>query len=97
MKNFSTLAMLMELAALSEQNTGIMKGGNPPTNNNETKSSLNIPFKEQGNIPKIIEDYNLIVEGKSKKGIRKQNLIKSKIHNWIEKGLLKETDLKPKK
>lgn len=96
MKNFSTLAMLMELAALSEQNTGIIKGKKPPANN-ETKSSLNIPFKEQGNIPKIIEDYNLIVEGKSKKGIRKQNLIKSKIHNWIEKGLLKETDLKPKK
>ena len=94
MKNFSTLAMLMELAALSEQNTGVIKDRKPLPSDDELKSSLFTPFKEQGNIPKMIEDYNLIVEGKSKKGKRKQAMIKSKIDKWLESGLLKESDIK---
>ena len=37
---------------------------------------------------------NLIIEGNSKKGKRKQLIIISKVNNWIESGRLTEEDLK---
>jgi len=54
------------------------------------------PFNKRENVLKIIKDYNLIKEGKSKKGKLKQARIIAKIDKWIEDGLLKYSDLNKK-
>lgn len=51
------------------------------------------PFKKQDGVLRMIKDYNLIKEGKSKKGIIKQNRIKEKVENWMKDGRLKHEDI----
>lgn len=51
-----------------------------------------VPFKEQEGIKKLIQDYQLIRQGKSKKGQLKQNRIIKKIESYIDNGMLKESD-----
>jgi hypothetical protein len=52
-----------------------------------------VPFSKQDGVLRMIEDYNLIKKGKSKKGIIKQTRIKNKINKWLADGLLTEEDL----
>ncbi len=41
----------------------------------------------------MIKDYNLIKQGKSKKGINKQARIKRRVVEWLKSGMLNESDL----
>jgi hypothetical protein len=52
------------------------------------------PFHKEHGVVNLIKDYKLIQEGKSKKGIRKQNMITEKINSWIESGHLKKENIK---
>ena len=51
------------------------------------------PFNKQDGVLRTIKDYNLIKQGKSKKGIIKQSRIIKRINDWIKSGLLSQTDL----
>src|SRR5690625_1678795 len=51
------------------------------------------PFAKRDGVLKLIEEYNLIAKGKSKKGILKQSRIKAKVDKWLMDGWLKEEDL----
>lgn len=52
-----------------------------------------VPFNKEEGVLKMIEDYNLIRQGKSKKGITKQARIKNRIDEWLKSGMLEESDL----
>lgn len=52
------------------------------------------PFKEQIGIVNLIKEYNLIKNGQSKKGKRKQSRTILKVDEMIEKGYLTKEDLK---
>ena len=52
-----------------------------------------IPFNQREGVINIIKDYNLIKEGKSKKGITKQSRIKNKVSEWLESGMLLKIDI----
>jgi hypothetical protein len=54
------------------------------------------PFHKHEGVLRMIEDYNLIKKGESKKGSIKQFRIKKQIEEWLEKGMLKNEDLKNK-
>jgi len=51
------------------------------------------PFNKQEGVLNMINDYKLIKQGKSKKGIYKQNRIKNKINEWLESGMIKNEDI----
>ena len=51
------------------------------------------PFNKKKGVLKMIEDYNLIKQGKSKKGIIKQSRIKNKVDEWLKSGKLSESDI----
>lgn len=59
----------------------------------ETKITPGKSFKEQEGVVKMIEEYQSILSGTSKKGTIKQARIKSKIKEWLESGVLSEEDL----
>lgn len=52
------------------------------------------PFKKQDRIVKLIKDFNLIQNGQSKKGKRKQAQTITKINEMIKKGYLTKDDIK---
>ena len=52
-----------------------------------------IPFNQCEGVSNMIKDYNLIKQGKSKKGIIKQSRIKNKVDEWLKSGMLNESDL----
>jgi hypothetical protein len=68
-------------------NTGTKKKPQPK------KSSEPTPFNKQEGVLNMIQDYNLIKKGESKKGIIKQSRIKNKVDEWLKSGMLKEEDL----
>ncbi len=51
------------------------------------------PFNKEEGVLKMIKDYNLIKQGKSKKGINKQARIKRRVVEWLKSGMLNESDL----
>ena len=91
----------MELAQLSIEKPSTYKQRNNKKSENgkseNEKSMHQMYFLESDGVIKMIKDYNEIIEGKSKKGLRKQNMIKAKINDWLKSGMLKETDLKQDK
>lgn len=52
-----------------------------------------VPFNKEEGVLKMIKDYNLIKQGKSKKGITKQARIKKRVDEWLKSGMLDESDL----
>lgn len=57
------------------------------------KSKPPTPFAKEEGVLKMIDDYNLIRKGESKKGIFKQKRIKDKVDEWLKSGMLTEDDL----
>ena len=93
MKKSSAALQFMALAAMM---SGSFEGCDTTETENIPKRKLNKPllFHKQEGVINTIKDYNLIIEGKSKKGVIKQARIKSKIEEWLTSGKLKEEHLK---
>ena len=97
MKNSISLMSMMAIASamsmdITERGSvGSSKEPKPP----EPKRP--VAFKDSEGVERTIRDYNLIMEGKSKKGTAKQERIKGKIHRWLEQGGITEDDLKQRK
>ena len=94
MKKSIALMSMMALAMANEgmdiTERGSVKSGKQPKRNEPRK---HVPFNKEENVLKMIEDYNLIKQGKSKKGITKQARIKKRVGEWLKSGMLKEEDL----
>ena len=89
--------MLAMMASTMESQTNTITGrGSIGTSRQPklTEPRKHVPFKEEEGVLKMIEDYHLIKQGKSKKGIGKQNRIKNRINEWLKSGMLNEIDLK---
>lgn len=89
------LAIAMAMEAMSATDFPITERGNLGTGREPklSKPRKHTPFKENEGVLKMIEDYNLIRRGESKKGIFKQKRIKDKIDEWLKSGMLNEDDL----
>jgi hypothetical protein len=94
MKNSATLMAMMAFASMAEgmelTGQGNLTSSKQPK---MPKLSKNLSFKNEEGVINTIKDYKDIREGKSKKGISKQNRVKSKINNWIDSGKLNKIDL----
>ena len=84
----SMMALSMGMDITERGSVGSGKQPEPP------KPKKPVVFKDSEGVEKMIKDYNLIMEGKSKKGTAKQERIKGKIHRWLDQGAIKEDDLK---
>lgn len=98
MKKSSALALMsfaLAMSATTEDAFKIIERGNTGGNNPpKLPPRKHIPFHEESGILKMIEDYNLIQQGKSKKGKIKQARIISKIEFYLESGSLTLEHLK---
>ena len=77
-------------------NVGKNKPKLPEPRSNKPKlpePKKHVPFNKEEGVLKMIEDYNLIKQGKSKKGITKQARIKKRVDEWLKSGMLDESDL----
>tara|TARA_R110000851_G_scaffold90604_1_gene197883 strand:- start:545 stop:823 length:279 start_codon:yes stop_codon:yes gene_type:complete len=90
-KNIALLAMMALAISSGAEPINITKKSRESRRH---KLTGHVPFKEEEGVLKMIEDYNLIKQGKSKKGAIKQNRIKSKINEWLKSGMLNKNDLK---
>ena len=93
MKMNQHLAAIMMMASMSDY--GVTEQGSIGTERKPQliKPKKITPFNKQEGILNIINDYKLIEQGKSKKGISKQNRIKNKINEWLESGMIKNEDI----
>jgi hypothetical protein len=89
------LAFAMAMSATTDDSFSITERGN--TGNGKQpklpEQRKHIPFNKEEGVLKMIEDYNLVKQGKSKKGIGKQSRIKKRVDEWLKSGMLDETDL----
>ena len=93
MKMNQHLAAMMMMAAMSDYGVteqGSIETERKPQPINPKKFT---PFNKQEGVLNVINDYKLIEQGKSKKGISKQNRIKNKINEWLESGMIKNEDI----
>jgi hypothetical protein len=97
MKKTALLGLMGMALAMqaSTQDFEITERGNTGTGKKPgpKKSSEPTPFNKQEGVLNMIQDYNLIKKGESKKGIIKQSRIKNKVDEWLKSGMLKEEDL----
>ena len=98
MKKSSALGLMafaMAMSATTDDSFAITERGNVG-NGKQPKlpePRKHTPFNKEEGVLKMIEDYNLIKQGKSKKGIIKQSRIKNKVDEWLKSGMLDESDL----
>ena len=91
-------AMMMMMAAMSESNPEKYGSFNEDKKiKNPIQKKKFTPFNKQEGVLNMINDYKLIEQGKSKKGISKQNRIKNKINEWLESGMIKNEDINSQK
>jgi hypothetical protein len=98
MKKSSALGLIhfaMAMSATTDDSFAITERGNVGSGKQPKlpEPIKYTPFKNQEGVLKMIEDYNLIRQGKSKKGIVKQYRIKKRVDEWLKSGMLNETDL----
>lgn len=86
----SIMALAMSAEGMEVTQRGNVGSGRQPK---LPKPKKHTPFKKQEGVLKMIEDYKLIKQGKSKKGISKQARIKNRIDKWLKSGMLDESDL----
>jgi hypothetical protein len=91
----SLMAFAMAMSATTDDSFAITERGNVGSGKQPKlpEPKKHVPFKKQEGVLKMIEDYNLIIQGKSKKGITKQSRIKKKVDEWLKSGMLDELDL----
>lgn len=82
---------MMALAMSAESMDITERGSDRKPKHPEPKKHT--PFNKQEGVLKMIEDYNLIKQGESKKGIIKQARIKNRVDEWLKSGMLDESDL----
>ena len=87
----SMMALAMGVEGMGITERGSVGSGKKPE---PPKPKEPILFKNQEGVLNTIKDYNLIVEGKSKKGAVKQSRVKSRVEKWLNDGWLKQEDLK---
>jgi hypothetical protein len=89
------IGMAMALGAAADDSFPITERGNTGKGRQPRRPEprKHTPFNKQEGILKMIKDYNLIQQGKSKKGISKQSRIKTQVDEWLKSGMLKDTDL----
>jgi len=93
MKMNQHLAAMMMMASMSDYGfteQGSIGTERKPQPINPKKIT---PFKKHEGVLNMINDYKLIKQGKSKKGISKQNRIKNKINEWLESGMINNEDI----
>ena len=79
--------MTLIMAAIAEEQNYPQPKPRKPNRLKESENET--PFEKQSGVVKMVQDYNDIKKGISKKGVRKQNLIIKKVENWIKKGFIK--------
>lgn len=89
------LGFALAMASAMEDSFPITERGNVGSGDDSKPNQPTgpTPFNKQDGVLKTIQDYNLILNGKSKKGKAKQSRIKSKVKEWLELGWIKESDL----
>jgi len=97
MKKSAVIGLMGFAIAMSANENGlnIVEQGNVGSGRNPEpiKPREVIPFNKSEGVINIINDYNLIKKGKSKKGITKQSRIKNKVDEWLKSGMLSESDI----
>ena len=98
MKKSSALGLMafaMAMSATTDDSFAITERGNVGNGKQPgpIKRKEPTPFNKQDGVLKMINDFKLIIEGKSKKNHLKQMRIKRKIDEWLEKGFLNLEDL----
>jgi len=89
-QHLAAMMMMAEMGGygITERGNVVTKRKSQPIQNKKFT-----PFNKQEGILNMINDYKLIEQGKSKKGISKQNRIKNKINEWLESGMIINEDL----
>ena len=93
MKKSIALMSMMALAMSAEGMDITERGSVASSKPKRPEPRKHAPFNKQERVLKMIEDYKLIRQGKSKKGIIKQSRIKNKVDEWLKSGMLDESDL----
>ena len=86
----SMMGLAMSAESMNITERGSVGSGRKPK---QPEPKKHIPFNKEEGVLKMIEDYNLIKQGKSKKGITKQARIKNRVDEWLKSGMLDESDL----
>lgn len=96
MKNSNALGLMaFAMAMHSTVDSDVFSGRGKVSKKNTIEKPIKkpTPFNKQEGVLKMIKEYNLIAKGESKKGIIKQNRVKTKVDKWLIDGWLSEKDL----